>query len=57
MSGILEGTSPVEISAEDTKVVLSRDGASITLELHQAEQLLNWLQGFVEQVRESLAEE
>ena len=61
MSGILEGTLPVEIAKEAGKVVLKQNTdageQTVTLELGQAEKLLNWLHGYVEQTMEALAEE
>ena len=61
MSGIFEGTLPVEIAKEAGKVVLKQNTdageQTVTLELGQAEKLLNWLQGYVEQTMEALAEE
>ncbi len=61
MSGIFEGTLPVEIAEEAGKVVLKQNPdageQTVTLELGQAEKLLILLQGYVELTREALAEE
>lgn len=61
MSGIIEGGSPVEISVEAGLVVLKQNsdagGQTISLELRQVETLINWFEGYLEQTRESLAEE
>jgi hypothetical protein len=63
MSGVIEGTLPVEISEiGKTKVGLqqkSADGTEqrIELEMHQAEELANWLRAWLEESREGLVNE
>ena len=63
MSGIIDGSQPVEISEiEKTRVGLeqkSADGTEqrIVLEMHQAEELANWLRAWLEESREGLVNE
>jgi hypothetical protein len=61
MSGIIDGTSPIEISVESELVVLKQNSEAgpqtLTLQLGQVEKLINWFDGYVEMTRESLAEE
>jgi len=63
MSGIIEGTLPVEIGEiENTRVGLQQksvDGGEqrIVLEMHQAEEIANWLRAWLEESREGLVNE
>ena len=61
MSGIIEGGSPIEISVDAGMVVLKQNSdageQTISLELGQVEKVINWFEGYLEQTRESLAEE
>ncbi len=64
MSGIIEGTRPVtiELLAGREQVALQQtaaDGAPqrIVLEMGQAEKLVQWLTGWLEEAMEDLVEE
>lgn len=59
MSEIIKGVVPLEISVDDSgQVRLAQgEGQVITIGVDQAEHLINWLHGYVEMTRESLAEE
>jgi hypothetical protein len=59
MSGIFKGAVPLEISVDDTgRVRMAQgEGQVITISVDQAEHLINWLHGYIEQTREAQAEE